>query len=177
MNYTVNWTDIHTDNWKQYLNKFKDMPGIYGIEIGVYQGRSSVWFLNNILTHPNSRLYCIDCFRVMSKEIFENNIKEQANPEKVILFAEDSTFALKKFNDPEYFHFAYIDGDHTPYGTLKDAVLVWDLLKHGGIMIFDDYNLNDKYSCPKPGIDAFLNVIKGSYELLCFGDQVIIKKK
>jgi hypothetical protein len=45
--------------------------------------------------------------------------------------------------------------------VLQDAVLAWNLLKRGGIMIFDDYGL--KYdslgvSPPKEAIDAFLKV-------------------
>jgi hypothetical protein len=33
----------------------------------------------------------------------------------------------------------YVDGWHTAYGALADAVMAWPRLKLGGLMVFDDY--------------------------------------
>ena len=32
------------------------------VEIGIYEGASSCWWSDNLLEHPESRLYCIDPF-------------------------------------------------------------------------------------------------------------------
>ncbi len=34
----------------------------YALEIGVFEGRSTVWLLENILTHPSSTLTYVDTF-------------------------------------------------------------------------------------------------------------------
>ena len=65
----------------------------------------------------------------------------------------------------EYFDFIYIDGSHQAPDVLFDALLGFELLRVGGIMVFDDYlwqepleGGTDPIPCPKIFIDAFTNV-------------------
>ena len=60
------------------------------------------------------------------------------------------------------FDLIYIDGSHTAADVLIDAVLAFQLLRVGGVMIFDDYLWSmepalsvDPLNMPKPAIDAF----------------------
>jgi hypothetical protein len=57
--------------------------------------------------------------------------------------------------------------------------MAWGMLKSGGVMLFDDYEWN-KYPelvrNPKLGIDAFLGVYAGQYELMFKGYQLAVKK-
>ncbi len=175
--FTKDWTSPFSETWHKVLAEFKDKPGIYGMEIGCFEGRSSIWFLENILTHSNSRLWCIDNFSKGNTAIFGNNIKEKGFADKVIVMEGPSVASLKTIQEYEILDFVYIDGDHTPLGALSDAVLVWDLVKPNGIIIFDDYNLHDQYSHPAIGIDAFLAVIESKYDLLIKADQIIIRKR
>ncbi len=32
------------------------------VEIGSFEGRSTLWILENLLRHPDSRMHCIDTF-------------------------------------------------------------------------------------------------------------------
>jgi cephalosporin hydroxylase len=64
-----------------------------------------------------------------------------------------------------YFDFIYVDGSHQAADVLTDAVLSFKLLKVGGVMVFDDYlwseqlpSGKDLLRCPKPAIDAFVNL-------------------
>jgi predicted O-methyltransferase YrrM len=62
-----------------------------GIEIGVFNGTCSCWLLDNILTHKDSKLYCVD--------INENEIwKLNTNPykDKTILKLGYSSDILRK---------------------------------------------------------------------------------
>lgn len=74
----------------------------------------------------------------------------------------------------------YLDGLHLAFNVLQDVVMTWNKLKIGGLMIFDDYLWGhlqlDRSIVTKDGVDAFLGVIHGRYELLHLGRQVIIRK-
>jgi predicted O-methyltransferase YrrM len=77
------------------------------------------------------------------------------------------------------YDFIYIDGDHTSYGVIKDAVAAYEYLNVGGILAFDDYMwsaglgvLNE----PKLAIDAFWNIYQGRLELILRDYQCWFRK-
>ena len=49
-------------HWPSTLKDFKDKPNLRYLEIGVFEGRSLLWMLENILTHPSSAATAIDMF-------------------------------------------------------------------------------------------------------------------
>ena len=60
-----------------------------------------------------------------------------------------------------------------------DAVLSWETLKVGGIMLFDDYQwhlFEAASKNPKVAIDGFLASYQGTYEILYSGYQMHIRK-
>lgn len=64
-----------------------------------------------------------------------------------------------------YFDFVYIDGSHQAPDVLLDAILGFELLRIGGLMVFDDYlwqeqlpGGSDPLRCPKISIDAFKTI-------------------
>ena len=64
---------------------------------------------------------------------------------------------------PGYFDWVYVDGSHQAADVLFDAVLSLQLLRVGGVMVFDDYLWNGVHAgglldSPKIAIDAFTNV-------------------
>jgi predicted O-methyltransferase YrrM len=82
------------------------------------------------------------------------------------------------------YDFVYIDGSHVAMDVLTDAVLVWDLMKPGGTIIFDDYewpgipagSLGPAH-LPKTAVDAFLDVYEPYIDILHKGYQVIVRKR
>jgi hypothetical protein len=63
--------------------------------------------------------------------------------------------------------------------VLCDAVGAFQLLKIGGVMVFDDYtweDMPDVLDRPKTGIDAFMACFAKQIEILGIGYQVAIKK-
>ena len=67
---------------------------------------------------------------------------------------------------------------------LEDAILTFPLLDVGGIMAFDDYLGGPdpgahSIEYPKAGIDAFLTIYAGRYQLLTryTGYQLFLRKK
>jgi len=194
------WFFWHASDWENHLKELKGKPNIHALEIGSYEGFSAIWQLENILTDPTSTITCIDIFdEKVIEERFDRNIKATGVAYKVKKLKGSSEIMLRRLNLEQY-DYVYIDGSHLPKWVLSDAVLSWDLLKKGGLMIFDDYRLIedkpkeygrtkidfiDNYlwrkrtrytNNPEPAIDAFLKIY-GPYLKVVFKKyQVVVKK-
>lgn len=166
------WFSKSIPDWDRYLAHLKGKPNVQALEIGSWEGQSTCWLLENILTDPSSRITCIDTFTGNPENIvqphykdvkwtFASNIRATGAEEKVELIEAPSQLALKLMKNDSC-DFIYIDGSHDPKDVLTDIVLSWGLLKHGGIMILDDYPLQiPKLGIlPKRAIDAFYFVFK-----------------
>lgn len=74
--YTADWVRQRTDLWAKYLHPWQGSANVQMLEIGSFEGRSAVWFLQNVLTAPTATLTCIDLFRGKTQEItFEHNLQ------------------------------------------------------------------------------------------------------
>ncbi|HEY9703359.1 MAG TPA: class I SAM-dependent methyltransferase [Allocoleopsis sp.] len=61
-NFGRDWFSRNIQIWSKYLTKFIDKPELNVLEIGSWEGRSTCWLLDNILTHPTTKITCIDTF-------------------------------------------------------------------------------------------------------------------
>jgi len=168
--------------WEKVLGTLKGKPDIHYLEIGVNEGRSAIWVLENILTHPTAKLTGIDLFPEGTefKEKYLNNLKLSGYAHKANTITGFSQIKLRTL-PLNSFDIIYIDGDHRAAGVLADAVLSWDLLKPGGILIFDDYQWLDKNLPeelrPAIAIDSFITANRNSLEIVHRDYQMIIKKR
>ena len=186
--FTVDWFSRNIPAWTHYLKELKNKPNLNFLEIGSFQGRSTVWLLENILTDDTSKITCIDTFEGSEEHItnFSEHIKNLYDvfmhniskfKDKVIIKKNKSQIILKQLI--ETYDFIYIDGDHKASSVLEDAVLSFSLLKSGGIMIFDDYlwfAMKKYIDNPKSAIDAFLEIYSDKINILFKDYQVIIEK-
>lgn len=181
--FSSDWFTNNIPKWNKFL---KPLAGekLKALEIGSFEGRSALWLLENVLTHEGSTLTCVDHFltRVNPKKdaykTFVSNMKPYQK--KVKVFKGYSRDVLKQSSLlKEMFDIIYIDASHHASNVLEDAVLAFPLLKPNGIMIFDDYTNNKEHdnNCPKPGIDAFLDVYAQQLRVLHSSWQVILKKR
>lgn len=184
--FTEDWFTSNIPIWNHFLNKFKNISNLNFLEIGSFEGLSTIWMLENILTHETSKITCIDTFEGSNEhdkdkiknlyDIFLHNISNYKD--KVNVIKNKSFNALKLINDK--YDLIYIDGDHKSAGVLEDAILSFPLLKKNGIMIFDDYKWNGFKHIPiynpKIGIDAFLEIYCDRINILHSDYQVIIEK-
>ena len=195
--FSVDWTSTNAPEWYKILEKYKGKPDINFMEIGCFQGRSTVWLLENILTHATARITCIDTFEG-SVEHQDDTYKHLLPTlydtfchntsyfgEKVIIKKSKSQDTLKELTvNKEYYDFIYIDGDHHAAAVLEDAVLAFPLLKSGGIMLFDDYlwgehmmNGRLNLNVPRPAIDAFLSIYADKIQIIGTGGQIMLVKR
>jgi len=193
--YTQDWFDRCIPVWKKYLSEFYGKPNLKFLEIGSYEGRSSCWLLDNVLTAEGSTIDCCDLFEgcgaqgVWSEELYSrynmtavlsnflHNVKDYGG--KVQLHVGISQKLLRGMGDEAKFDFVYVDGSHIASDVLEDIVLSFRLLKPGGIMVLDDYTwefFGNPLRHPRLGIDAFMSVYEGQFEVLYKDQQVILRK-
>ncbi|ELS05061.1 tetratricopeptide repeat protein [Xenococcus sp. PCC 7305] len=136
------------------------------LEIGNYQGMSSCWLLDKILTAPDSKLTCLD--REFDSKLQDNLLKAKAK-HKVNLMAGDIHENLNSLS-PNIFDLANLQDRRKQWEYVNQSTaLVWRLMKVGGIIIFNDYgwHRNDMPELnPKKGIDNFLNSIPSQWEII-----------
>ena len=186
--FSTDWFSGNAPNWSKHLAELKGRASIRGLEIGVFQGRSTCWLLENIFTHESARLEAVDTFEGSDEnadldptilnslyDVFRRNVAEYGG--RSVAHRMKSSQFLRSSSDSEKYDFIYVDGDHHSWAALEDMVLCWPLFKVGGIMIIDDYGTSsDSVDLPKAGVDAFLHAFKTRYSVLYAGYQVILKK-
>jgi predicted O-methyltransferase YrrM len=191
--FTIDWFSRNIPAWKWAMAPYVGRPGLQYLEVGMYEGRSVVWMLENVLTHPTARVTGLDLFWDLteySPELyarFESNIRLACGEDKITTYVGFSQEELRKL--PLYtYDIIYIDGSHAGPHVLEDAVLSLRLLKDGGLIIFDDYFWNSddpKYELssdtelrgPKLAIDTFLKFFGEQFQVIYKKDQVMLVKK
>jgi len=178
-------SDFFTHNipsWTRVLNDMKGKPDLTYLEIGVYEGRSFFWVLDNILTHPSSRAVAIDTFDkfglIDPEKVFRENMRHSGHSSKIGILKGFSQQKLRglKLNSIDLI---YIDGDHRSKMVLMDIILSWDLLKDGGILIIDDYKWFAGLPMevrPEFAVDVFIVLFKDEFQILINDYQLIVRK-
>ena len=155
------------------------------LEIGCFEGLSSVFFADNFLNFQSSRLICVDPFSTIStndhsqylqnnEELnFNYNISNCKNSDKIIVhkITSDKFFET---NNKDY-NFIYIDGCHDPEFIKRDMENSFAVLKQNGIMWMDDYCGGDGIQI-KNAMNEFLDKYNSQYEIIHSGYQLAIKK-
>lgn len=123
------------------------------IEIGSWQGRSSIFLARAVKESKNGKFYAIDHFggNVGKEESYKVdgslcNLKDSFN-RNISKFGLDNVVNLLDMINVEaakevkgsVVRFLFIDGDHTREGVQKDIELFFPLLTKGSIVVFDDY--------------------------------------
>lgn len=177
--FTQDWFTNNILVWEKALHSFKGKPNIHYLEIGLFEGGSAVWMLENILTHPTARLTGLDIFSGNVKERFMSNIERCGAEDKVKTIIGSSQVELRKL-PIDSVDILYIDGSHFAKDVLEDVVLSWRLLKEGGILIFDDYlwclGIPSRER-PKAAIDIFMKYFGKHFYVIHNDYQIILKKR
>jgi predicted O-methyltransferase YrrM len=153
------------------------------LEIGSFEGLSSVFFAINFLDHEESSLTCVDPFLNIenndhkqylsnNEEMnFNHNISICNNSRKIKVHKITSDVFFK--NNNETFNFIYIDGCHEHEFIKRDMENAFNVLEKNGIMWMDDYNSNPSI---KDTMNNFLEKYKDKLELIHSDYQLAIRK-
>ena len=193
------WSSIHHKYWKPLLDEHLNLDNpITMIEVGCFEGRSTVWFANYLNYHPDSRMFCVDTW-LGGEEIertklhfdmhqvrknFFSNVASLKEKDKIIKYIMQSERALSNFFSTHYrgVDFVYLDGSHTQRDTLVDLTLSLSLLRKGGLIIVDDYEnnmaTNNPLLRPKDAVDFIVKSFDNEIEFSLTPEQqaVIIRK-
>jgi len=156
------------------------------LEIGCYEGLSSVFFADNFIDNSNSTLTCVDPFLNIdnndhmeylknNEELnFDFNLLQCKNQNKITIhkITSDNFF----LNNTNTYNFIYIDGSHELDQITKDMENSFNILEQNGIMWMDDYGGNFKTNNIYNTMNIFLEKYKNKYELLHSNYQLAIKK-
>ena len=155
------------------------------LEIGCFEGLSSVFFADNFFDNQKSTLTCVDPFLTIhnndhsnflqnNEEMnFDFNVSVCKNVDKIIIYKITSDAFFEKNN--KKFNFIYIDGCHEPDYIKRDMENSFNILEKNGIMWMDDYGGGDGIQI-KNTMDTFLKKYSGQYELIHKGYQLAIRK-
>lgn len=168
--------------WTELLAPYRGRKDLRYLEVGVFEGRSFVWMLDNVLTDPSCEAWAVDLFDGPFYELFLRNLLAGGHATKTRIRRGDSRKVLPTL-PADAFDIVYIDGNHEGQYVLSDAVMAWQLLKDGGLLIFDDYRLDLRVGrpfpaqhLPGPAIDAFVSIYAEDIEVLHDGYQKILRK-
>jgi len=159
------------------------------LQIGAYTGDASLWLYDNILKNTDSVLVDVDTWEGSDEvahkqlnwssveDVYDAKTRDARSKRKIIKVKLTSDYFFK--NNREFYDFVYIDGDHTSYGVLKDAVNAFEALKPGGIIAFDDYEWrggSGELDRPKKAINAFLDVYRDKIVVMLCSYQCWIRR-
>ena len=174
--------------FEEFLSEFKGKPCMF-LEIGSFEGMSTIWMLENILTEESSQIFCIDAWAEWTGDAFVrfvSNINKTGFRNKVHIVKGDSSEELRVFPN-HYFDFIYVDGNHDEKAVIKDAIGSFRVLKRGGIIAFDDYLLGVRYpnshgskamnGSAKKAIDYFIETFKDELDVIHNDYKLWIRKK
>lgn len=187
LQFTSDWVSNKVEDWTKHIAGELAGQPVDVLEIGCHEGRSTAFWLSEVLTNPHSRICCVDPWpRFDAEQRFCENLRALGNEKmgQVTLAKGFSWQILASYvAQKRKFDFVYIDGDHEGKGVLEDFVQSFHLLKPNGLLLFDDYNwrtsiVSNAHKCPpRPAIDAVIDVYDLYLDVIYRKSQVLIRKR
>jgi predicted O-methyltransferase YrrM len=179
--FTDDWLSQHVPVWDKLLDELKPSRLL---EIGSYEGRSACYLIEKCSARTEIELCCVDtwaggiehdrCAMQDVEDRFDRNVsiaksRAKNNVHLTKLKGESSLLLADLISSRRLgnFDLVHVDGSHQAPDVLMDAVLSFQLLRVGGLIIFDDYlwymepiGTQDLLNMPKLAIDSFTNIFQ-----------------
>ncbi|HDL5374719.1 TPA: class I SAM-dependent methyltransferase, partial [Mannheimia haemolytica] len=150
-------SDWFTHNVPSLASIFEYVKPRRILEIGSFEGRSSVFFIEEALKYQSQvEIHCIDSWEggaehqgvwdmgEIEQRFIHNVTLAQQKFQNVVLYkhrgySHQKMIELLANGYINYFDYIYIDGSHEAPDVLFDALLAHRLVRKGGVISFDDY--------------------------------------
>ncbi len=177
--FSNDWFGTNERVWRKLLTPLFGKQNLRYLEVGVFEGQALIWAFANVLTHPSSTAVAIDLFGIPGLEArFRENLVRAGLARRCEVLVGYSHERLRGL-PANSFDIVYIDGSHEAHDVLRDGVLAWDLLKVGGIMIFDDYILDLHMPLelrPQVAVNAMISSFHDQIRIVSLGFQAVLEK-
>ena len=190
--FSTDWFTHNITSWVKVFTR-PDLHSLLtgplrGLEIGSWEGMSSTFLLGRF---PTLHITCVDTWRGSdehagstvthdSERRFLANTREFADRVTMWKGSSLSYFAeTAAAQSQDTFDLIYVDGSHYVDDVLTDALLSFERLRVGGIIIFDDYQWRDYpevRSNPAPALNVFFRLKSNQVEILSVGHQIIARR-
>lgn len=171
--------------FRKHLQQFVGQPKLSLLEVGSGDGRSTCWFIENLLSDKTVQLTCVNDGSDKEKiATFASNVEKTGCADQVIKHVGHPEVILRSLPLNTY-DFIYIQECSLAPELLTQAVLTWDLLKPKGLLCLDDEMAERS---PKSmskgalkqharlGAEAFLACFFYRSRILRKGNPVIVEK-
>jgi glycosyltransferase involved in cell wall biosynthesis/Tfp pilus assembly protein PilF len=183
----------HSSVWKQHLNRLIKITGLNVLEVNSGEGESTCWLIDNILTDDSARMTCINTFEAEAAHpvmfaggtlkvldnLFKLNTTKTGHLEKINIIAGKPQDKLRLLPSSA-FHLVYVGGPKPASDILESALLIWGLVKVGGMLIFDHYGFSFdpgvNEDSPSVAINAFRRIFNKKIKIIHEGYQILLEK-
>jgi len=180
----------HIPVWQRWFDQIIQQRPIHILEVGSWQGGSTLWLLDQVIAERDGNITCVDTWEGSSEhgflsqlglnleELFDANIARSGHGQLVQKHKGRSQDVLPQLVG-QLFDFIYIDGAHEADLVLQDALNAHPLLKPGGFLVFNDlaYSFADAQQNTIHGINTFLELAADAYEEIERGAQLLLKRR
>lgn len=161
------------------------------LEVGIFEADTAQLFFKTIGAVPGSRYFGCDVWmwgdtpipnsREIAKERLEQlNVWPWAaadSPKGFWIEGDIMRFAAESVTCPPL-DLIYIDSSHKPFQTLLEATVCFELLKPGGLLLFDDYDFaNPVVQEVRQAVDPFLAIYGDKIEVVDRDYQLLARKR
>jgi len=185
-NFNQDWFSWNASVWLDIFDNYnlRSRP-IRALEIGSFEGLSACFLLQQL---PQAHLTCVDTWEGSDEhkgldiiKSTENEFDRHVAPWRTRVHKVKGTSHafFANTNNDLYFDFIYIDGSHHADDVIADALMGFERLQVGGVMIFDDYLWNyypRASENPISAINSFLRITEGRHKVSFLNYQVVVIK-
>jgi predicted O-methyltransferase YrrM len=177
--FTSDWFSRSIDTWKRIFSARPAPRRV--LEIGSYEGRSTVWIIENLLSERGGSLTTIDTWEeaaaadapLEQNQAAMKRVEARFDRNISIAMRRHSKVSVEKCKGQSAFlmsrlladgasgsyDLVYVDGSHRAPYVLTDLVLAFQLCRVDGLIFCDDYlwqQQRELAETPKLAVDAFV---------------------
>jgi predicted O-methyltransferase YrrM len=180
----------HIATWQRWFAETITTAPIRILEVGSWQGGSTLWLLDHVIAARGGEISCCDTWAGSSEhtflgslglsleELFDANVARTGLSKHVRKCKGRSQDVLPSLPAGS-FDLIYIDGAHEAQTVIQDAIHAHRLLAPGGFLLFDDlnYSFADSAQNTANAIDFFCRTFAADYRECERGAQLLLQRR